>query len=190
MTNTVATEIPGYVAGSWTIDPVHSEVSFSVRHLMVSKVRGHFRRFEGEIVTAEDPLASSVTATVDMASIDTGNADRDQHLRSVDFFETDRHPTLTYRSTSVRADGDRFLVEGDLTMHGVTRSVPLTLELNGFQPDTPFGDSRAGFSASAEIDRRDFGITFNAPLPGGGLGLGERVQITLEVEAILQTPAA
>src|SRR5260370_29153578 len=105
---------------------------------MVSKVRGHFRRFEGEIVTAEDPLGSSVTATVDMASIDTGNPDRDEHLRSVDFFETDRHPTLTYRSTGVHADGDRFVVARHLTLHAVTPRVPLTLELNGFQRDTPF----------------------------------------------------
>ena len=190
MTSTQATEIPGYVAGSWTIDPVHSEVSFSVRHLMVSKVRGRFTTFEGEIVTAEDPLASSVSATVDLASIDTSNADRDAHLRSADFFDTDQHPTLTYRSTGVRPDGERFVVDGDLTLHGVTRSVPLELELNGFQPTTPFGDSRAGFSATAEIDRRDFGISFNLPLEGGGIGLGHGVQITLEVEAILQTPAA
>jgi polyisoprenoid-binding protein YceI len=189
MTTTMSTVIPGYVAGRWAIDPSHSEVGFSVRHLMVSKVRGQFTRFEGEIVTAEDPLSSSVSATVDLSSVDTHDADRDAHLRSVDFFEADRHPTLTYRSTGVRPDGERFVVDGDLTLHGVTRRVPLTLELNGFQPSTPFGDSRVGFSARAEIDRRDFGISFNMPIEGGGVVVGEKVQISLEVEAILQ-PAA
>jgi polyisoprenoid-binding protein YceI len=189
MTTTMSTEIPGYVAGRWAIDPSHTEVGFSVRHLMVSKVRGRFTRFEGEIVTAEDPLASSVNATVDLSSVDTHDADRDAHLRSADFFETDHHPTLTYRSTGVRRHGERFVVDGDLTLHGVTRSVPLTLELNGFQPSTPFGDTRAGFSAQAEIDRRDFGITFNMSIDGGGVVVGDKVQISLEVEAILQ-PAA
>ena len=190
MRSTLTTEIPGYVAGTWVIDPTHTEVGFSVRHLMVSKIRGRFARFDGEIVTAEDPLASSVTATVDLSSVDTNNADRDAHLRSADFFETDHHPTLTYRSTGVRRDGERLVVDGDLTLHGVTRSVPLTLELNGFQPSTPFGDSRFGFSARAEIDRRDFGITFNMTMDGGGVVVGDHVQISLEVEAILQAPAA
>ena len=190
MTSTLTTEVPGYVAGRWTIDPTHSEVAFSVRHLMVSKIRGHFAQFDGEIVTAADPLASSVSATVDLASVVTGNADRDAHLRSADFFETDHHPTLTYRSTGVRRDGDDFVVDGELTLHGVTRAVPLKLELNGFQPVTPFGDSRVGFSATAEIDRRDFGITFNMPVDGGGVVIGDRVQIVLEVEAIRQAPAA
>src|SRR5260370_5825406 len=190
MTSTLTTEIPGYIAGRWAIDQVHSEVGFSVRHLMVSKVRGRFAQFEGEIVTGEDPLASSVSAEVDMSSVDTNNTDRDAHLRSADFFAADQHPTLTYRSTGVRRGDDGFVVDGDLTLHGVTKSVPLTLELNGFQPQTPFGDTRARFSAHAEIDRRDFGITFNMALEGGGVGLGDKVHITLEVDAILQPPAA
>jgi polyisoprenoid-binding protein YceI len=190
MTGTLATVFPGYLAGSWTIDPVHSEVSFTVSHLTVSKVRGRFTSFEGEIVTAEDPLASSVVATADLSSVDTSNTDRDTQLRSADFFATDQHPTLTYRSTGVRRASDGFVVDGDLTRHGVTWPVSLDLELNGFQPSTPFGDSRVGFSARAEIDRRDFGITFNMPLDGGGVVIGERVQISLEVEAILQQPAA
>jgi len=191
MTSTLVTnEIPGYVAGTWAIDPTHSEVGFSVRHLMVSKVRGHFAEFEGEIVTAEDPLQSSVSASVALVSVVTGSEDRDAHLRGADFFETEHHPTMTYRSTGVRRHGTDFVVDGELTLHGVTRSVPLTLELNGFQPQTPFGDSRVGLSARGEIDRRDFGITFNMAIDGGGVVVGDRVQIQLEIEAILQSPAA
>ena len=190
MSSTLTTQIPGYVAGTWTIDPSHSEVGFSVRHLMVSKVRGRFATFEGEIVTGEDPLDSAVTATVELSSVDTNDAGRDEHLRSADFFEIESHPHLIYRSTGVRRDGDDFVVDGELTVHGVTRSVPLQLELNGFQASTPFGDSRVGFSARAEIDRRDFGIGFNMPLDGGGVVVGDKVQISLEVEAILQAPAA
>jgi polyisoprenoid-binding protein YceI len=190
MAATFVTDLPGYVAGTWTIDPSHSEVSFTVRHLMVSKVRGRFNGFEGQVVTGADPESSSVRATVDLSSIDTGNADRDVHLRSTDFFDVDQHPTMTYESTGIRYDGDDVIVDGDLTLHGVTRPVPLTLEVNGFQPNTPFGDTRVGFSATGELNRSDFGISFNMPLDGGGVGLGEKVKLNLEVEAILETPNA
>ena len=115
------TVVPGYITGNWKVDPVHSDVSFSVRHLMVSKVRGHFRTFDAEIVTAENPLESKVTATVDLSSIDTDNPDRDAHIRSADFFEVETYPTLTYRSTGIREDGDGYIVDGELTLHGVTR---------------------------------------------------------------------
>src|SRR5260370_5093485 len=107
--STVATQIPGYVAGTWTIDPTHSEVSFTVGHLMVSKVRGRFGRFEGEIVTGEDPLASSVSAEIDLTSIDTNQPDRDAHIRSADFFEVERYPAMTYQSSALRYDGDDFV---------------------------------------------------------------------------------
>lgn len=187
---TVVTDLPGFVAGTWTIDPSHSEVSFTIRHLMVSKVRGRFTAFDGQVVTAADPLASSMRATVDLASIDTANADRDAHIRSADFFEVERHPTMTYQSTGVRYDGDDLVLDGDLTLHGVTQAVPLKLEVNGFQPSTPFGDSRVGFSATGELRRSDFGITFNMPLDGGGIALGEKVQLHIEIEAILDTPDA
>jgi polyisoprenoid-binding protein YceI len=187
MTAVDTTQIPGYVAGTWKIDPSHSEVSFTVRHLMVSKVRGRFTDFEGTLVTGSDPAESSVEATVQLASIDTANADRDAHVRSADFFDVENHPVLQYRSTSVRPEGDGFVVEGELSLHGVTKSVPLALEINGFQGNTPFGDSRAGFSATAEIDRRDFGIVFNAPLEGGGVALANKINIHLEVDAVLQT---
>jgi polyisoprenoid-binding protein YceI len=182
--------VTGYIPGTWTIDPTHSEVGFSVRHLMVSKVKGRFTEFSGTFVTGDDPLDSGVEASVVLSSVDTGNADRDAHLRSADFFETDQHALLTYRSTGVHFDGDDFVVDGELTLRGVTREVPLTLEIHGFQPETPFGDTRAGFTAIAEIDRRDFGVSFNMALEGGGVGLGNKVQITLEIEAILQTAAA
>ncbi len=178
--------IPGYTPGTWVIDPVHSDISFTVRHLVVSKVRGNFRAFEGEIVTAPDPLDSSVSVSIDLASIDTGNADRDAHLRSADFFSVEEYSTMTYRSTGVRSDGENLVVEGELTLHGVTKPVELALEVNGFQPVTPFGDSRVGFSATTEIDRNDFGITFNMVLEGGGLGLGEKIKVALEIQAVLK----
>jgi len=183
------TTISGYQVGTWNIDAVHSDVSFSVRHLMVSKVRGSFRTFEGQIVTADDPTASSVTATIDLSSIDTGNADRDNHLRSADFFDVATHPKMTFTSTSVGSVGDNFAVTGDLTLHGVTKSISFQLELNGFGPD-PWGGTRAGFSASTAISRKDFGIEFNMPLENGGVVLGDKVDITLEIEAALQPPAA
>jgi polyisoprenoid-binding protein YceI len=183
-------EVPAYVAGTWAIDPVHSDVGFAVRHLMISNIRGHFTRFEGRIVTAEDPLRSEVTADIDMSSVDTANPQRDEHLRGADFFEVDKYPTMSYRSTGIRPDGDGFLVEGELTLKGVTLPVPLKLEINGFGAD-PFASdpavgARAGFTATAEIDRTDFGISYNGPIPGGGLALGETVRIVLEIEAVLQ----
>lgn len=181
-----AVEIPGYVAGTWTIDPVHSEVSFVVRHMMVSKVRGRFDKFEGTIVTAPDPLQSSVTATVELSSVNTGEPNRDNHIRSADFFEVESHPHLTFRSTGVRPDGDNFLLDGDLTIRGTTKPVTLKLEVNGFGPDA-YGGTRAGFSASGEINRNDFGVSYNGPIPGGGGGVvvSEKVTITLEIEGVL-----
>ena len=188
-TDTTATEIPGYVAGTWTIDPVHSEVGFWDRHMMVSKVRGKFNTFSGQIVTGENPLQSSVTAEIDLASIDTNNEQRDDHIRSSDFFDVETNPAMTFRSTGVSADGDGFIVEGDLSLHGVTRRVPLHLEVNGFGKD-PYGGTRAGFSATTELNRTDFGIDTNMPLDGGGVVIGDKIQVSLEVEAILQTPEA
>jgi polyisoprenoid-binding protein YceI len=187
MTAVETTTIPGYTAGTWDIDPTHSEVAFTVRHLMVSKVRGRFTRFSGSFVTGADPLDSSVQATIDLGSIDTANADRDAHIRSADFFDVEQHTELTFSSTGVRQEGDHFVVDGDLSLRGVTKPVSLQLEVNGFQPTTPFGDSRVGFSATTEINRDDFGVSFNAPLEGGGFVLGQKIQIHLEVEAILRT---
>jgi len=179
------TAIPGYTAGTWAIDPVHSEVGFTVRHMMVSKVRGKFTGFAGKIVTGADPLDSSVTADIELGSITTGNEQRDAHLRSADFFEVDRTPVMSYRSTSIRRQGSGYVLDGQLTLKGVTRDVPLTLELNGFGPDA-YGGTRAGFSATAEISRGDFGINWNAAIEGGGVVVSDKVTIQLEIEAVLQ----
>jgi polyisoprenoid-binding protein YceI len=184
MSTLTAEKIPGYVVGTWNIDPVHSEIGFTVRHLMVSKVRGKFTKFEGTIVTAPDPLQSKVEAKIDLNSIDTGNEQRDNDLRSSNYFEVDKYPEMIYRSTSIRQEGDGFIVEGDLTLHGVTRQVPLRVELNGFTKD-PWGGTRVGFSATTEISRKDFGISFDIPLEGGGVVVGDRVQVNLEIEAVL-----
>jgi polyisoprenoid-binding protein YceI len=183
-------ELPGYVAGTWTIDPVHSEVSFTVRHMMVSKVRGRFDKFEGTITTAPDPLQSGVTATVDLGSVNTGNETRDNHIRSEDFFHTEKHPAMTFRSTGIRPDGSNFLLDGDLTLRGVTRPVTFRLEVNGFGPD-PYGGTRAGFSATAEINRNDWNVSYNGPIPGAGTGmvLSDKVTINLEIEGILSQGA-
>ncbi|MGP4029795.1 YceI family protein [Actinomadura sp. 3N407] len=186
-------EIPGYIAGTWTIDPLHSGVGFTIRHLMVSKVRGRFGTFEGTIVTGDDPLDSSVTATIDLASIDTGIAQRDEHVRSADFLDVEKYPAMTYRSTGVRPDGDGFVLDGELTLRGVTKQVPLDLEMGGFAPDTfrqddPFKGARAGFTATGEIRRLEFGVGDTTMVPGGGgLGLSDKVQIILEIQASLQT---
>jgi polyisoprenoid-binding protein YceI len=178
-------EIPGLVAGTWDIDPVHSEVGFSVRHLMVSKVKGSFKTFSGSITIAENPLESKVEVTIDASTVDTRDENRDTHLRSSDFFEVDKHPQITFSSTSVRPAGSDYEVTGDLTIHGVTRAVDLEVEFNGVSPD-PWGGTRAGFSASTEISRSDFGIEFNMALDGGGVVVGDKIKITLEIEAVLQ----
>jgi polyisoprenoid-binding protein YceI len=184
-TSAETTTIPGYVAGTWTIDPIHSEVGFAVRHMMVSKVRGKFKTFSGELVTGENPLDSSVTAEIDLASIDTGAEQRDEHIRSADFFEVETYPTMTYRSTGVRADGDDYVVDGELTLKGVTKQVPLKLDLNGFGPD-PYGGTRAGFTATTEINRREFGVNFSAPMQNGGAVVADKITIHLEIEAVLK----
>ncbi len=183
-------EIPGYVAGTWTIDPAHTDISFTVRHMMVSKVRGHFQTFHGEIITAADPLSSSATVTIDLASLDTNNAQRDEHIRSADFFEVETYPTMTYRTTGVRAERGDFVVDGELTLHGVTRPVALEVEANGFSQHHPMLGTRTGFSAKGEINRKDFGIDIDLPMDGGGVVVADKVSIVLEVEAVLNTPEA
>jgi polyisoprenoid-binding protein YceI len=177
------TVIPGYVAGTWDIDPTHSDVSFSVRHMMVSKVRGRFSGVRGRIVTGAAVLDSSVTAEIDVTSFDTGNAQRDEHVRSADYLHAAQFPTMNYRSTGVRWD-DGLVVDGELTLHGITRAVPLAVELTGFGPD-PWGGIRAGFSATTKINRKDFGISTEVPLDGGGVVIGDTVQISLDVQAVL-----
>jgi polyisoprenoid-binding protein YceI len=179
-----ATQIPGYIAGTWDLDPVHSTIGFIARHLMVSKVRGEFTSFEAQVVTAPNPLDSTATATIDLSSVSTGNEMRDNDLRSTNFFDVETHPKMTFASTAIRQDHEIFLVDGDLTIRGVTKPVTLAVEINGFGPD-PYGGTRAGFSATAEINRTDFGVSFNAPVPGGVM-VSERIQIEIEAEAVLR----
>ena len=171
--------IPDCPAGTWKADSAHSEIAFSVHQLMISKVRGRFTGHDVTIVTGEDPRDSSVAATIDLASIATGNEKRDKHLRSGAYLDVGKYPTMSYRSTGVRPTGDGWVVDGGLTLHGVTRQVPLTVEVYGSGPD-PYGGQRAGFFATAWINRRDFGID------GGGVMVGNKVSLSLEIQAVLQ----
>lgn len=182
---TVAVAVPGYLVGTWKVDPAHSEIAFTVRHLMISRVRGRFTTYDATIETAPDPSDSSVTATVDLASIATGNEIRDNHLRSADYLETGKYPTMSYRSSGVRRTAEGWVIDGELTLHGVTRSVPLDVEVGGFSVDT-FGAQRAGFAATTQISRRDFGIDLTIPLDGGGVAVGDTVTISLDIQAVLQ----
>ena len=178
-------QVPGYQSGTWAIDQAHSEVGFSVRHMMVSKVRGRFSDFAGEVVLGENPLDSSVTAEIQLASIDTNNSQRDEHIRSADFFEVETHPTMTFRSTGVRQAADGYLVDGDLTLKGITKGVTLELELNGFNPD-PWGGERLAFTATGKVNREEFGLTWNQALEAGGVLVSDQVKISLEIQATLQ----
>lgn len=171
--------------GTWTIDPSHSEVGFSVRHLGISKTRGRFGAFTGELVVADEPTESRVTVEIDASSIDTKDAGRDEHLRGDDFFDVANHPVITFATTGVEPRGEDWLVRGELTIRGVTRPVVLEAEVVGLETD-PWGNDRAGFQASTEVNREDFGLTWNAALESGGLLVGKKVTIHLEVEAVRQ----
>ncbi len=181
MTVAVATDL---TAGTWAIDPVHSSINFSVRHLMVSKVRGSFETFSGAVTIAEGGTPS-VNATIDVNSIDTRNEQRDAHVRSADFFDAENYPTATFVSTGVRPDGDDYIVDGDFTLKGVTKPVSLKLEFNGVNPGMGQG-AVAGFEASVVLNRKDFGIDIDMPLETGGTVVGDKVTITLEIEALKQ----
>ena len=165
--------------GVWNIDASHSEVGFVARHLMVSKVRGQFKDFSAVVTVAEPFAQSSVEATVQMASVDTNSSDRDTHVKSAEFFDVENNPVMTFTSTKVT---DRTL-EGVLTIKGVTKQVTLDLEFGGVSAD-PWGGTRAGFEASTEINRKDFGLTWNVALEGGGVLVGEKVKIILDVELV------
>lgn len=180
-----ADQIPGYRVGTWKVDPSHSEVGFSVRHLAISKVKGQFEQFDATFVTAENPLDSSVTATAEVESIDTNEPNRDAHLRTSDFFAVEKFPQLTFVSTGVRDNDGDFLVDGDLTMRGVTKPVTFDFEFGGFGEDA-YGNYKAGFTATTVVKREDFGLTWNAPLEKGGLLLGADVTITIDVQASLE----
>lgn len=172
-------------AADYQIDPAHSSVNFQIKHLAISKVNGAFLEFTGAFsYDAADPAATKAEAVIQVASVDTGNEKRDEHLRNADFFDVETFPTMTFKSTSVKmTSATEGKVSGDLTMHGVTRSVTLDLEINGTATD-PWGNERVGASLTGVIPRKDWGLTYNAPLEAGGLVLGEDVKISLEIEGI------
>ena len=176
--------IPGYVAGTWDIDPVHSHIGFMARHLMVSKVRGKFSQVTGEITIAEDPLQSTVEVRIPAASIETGVTDRDNHLRSPDFLHVEKHPELVFTNARVKdLDGSEFKLVGDLTIRDVTRQVELDAEFEGVAR-SPWGSEVIGFSATTEIDRDEFGVTWNQALETGGVMVGKKVKIEISGEAV------
>ncbi|MDN5759112.1 MAG: YceI family protein [Tomitella sp.] len=172
-------------AGTWAIDPAHSTVGFTVRHLVVSKVRGTFDEFSGQITISEDGKPS-VEAEVRVDSVNTRNAQRDEHIRGADFFEVESHSVATFRSTSVQPKGDDYVLTGELTLRGVTKEIELDLEFLGVNPGMGNGPV-AGFEAATTLNRRDFGITIDTPLEGGGAVVGDKIGITIEIEAGLQS---
>jgi polyisoprenoid-binding protein YceI len=178
---------PTDLSGTYALDPAHTRIGFSARHAMVTKVRGAFNEFEGgATLDFADPTKSSAQLTIQTASVDTRNEQRDSHLRTNDFFDAPRYPTITFVSTSVRQTGDEtFEVVGDLTIKDVTKSVTLSVEFTGAAKD-PFGNTRVGFEGSTTIERSDYGVTFNAALETGGLLVSEKVTIELEIAAIRQ----
>jgi polyisoprenoid-binding protein YceI len=187
MSSATVVELPGYVAGTWDFDPPHTYVGFVVRHLVVTKVRGKFENVEGHLVTAENPLESSVEVSVDLNSVNTSNEMRDNHLRSADFFEIETYPRMTFRSTGVRQNGDDFILDGDLTIKDTTRPVSLHFEYAGVTPD-PWGGTRIGFSAKGEINRRDFNVNFEG-LQNGLAVVADKIELVIDVEAKLRQDA-
>ena len=191
MTDTVATtrEFDGLVipaAGTYLLDAAHKRVGFVVKHLMVSKVRGNFSEADATITIGEDPMQSSVTATIKTASVHTGQVDRDNHLRTGDFFEAEKYPTMEFRSTGIKSHaGTEFVLDGELTIKGVTKPVELLVEFEGVGR-SPYGFDVFGFSATTEIDREDWGLTYNMALETGGVMIGKKVKIEIEGEAIRQ----
>ncbi len=169
-------------AGTWAIDPAHTTVSFSARHLMAAKVRGTFKTFSGAINIADSPATSEVNVSIDAGSIDTGVEDRDGHLRSPDFLNIEEFPSLEFASTAVRQVGSHYEVDGDLVIRGARNPVTLTMEYHGLVTD-PWGNEKALFSAHTKINREDWGLTWNAPLEAGGWLVGKSVDIELEVQA-------
>jgi polyisoprenoid-binding protein YceI len=177
---------PKYTVGTWALEPTHSDISFTVRHLAISKVRGKFETFDVTIVTAEDPKDSTIEATVDVSSVNTGQEARDGHLRTSDFFLVEEHPQMVFKATGAGLSfkGDDFTLVGDLTLRGITLPVTLTGELGGVIDD-PYGNVRAGVTASTKINRHDFGVSWNQALDAGGFTLGDDVTINLELQFVL-----
>lgn len=175
---------------AYTLDPSHTTVEFVVRHLMIAKVRGRFTAFDGQVELAPgSDLPVSITATIDAASIDTREEQRDAHLRSADFLEVDKYPHLTFQSERVEGTPEHFKIDGQLTIHGITRDVRLTGSFEGRAQD-PWGGVRVGYAAHVTISRKDFGLAWNAALETGGVVVGDEVRIELNVEAVLAQKAA
>jgi len=176
-------------ATPWNIDVSHSAIAFSVRHMVIAKVHGRFARWSGAVTfDPKDPASAAVAVRIEAASIDTQVADRDTHLRSPDFLDVEKFPEIAFTSRSVAKSGEGWAVAGDLTLHGVTRPVTLAAEFAGTGKD-PWGNQRAGFSAKVTLDRKDFGLVWNAALEAGGVLVGEKVEIAIELEAIQQAAA-
>jgi len=172
------------VTGTWNLDTAHTRLGFSAKHAMVTTVRGAFEEFDGNLtLDGDNPAASSAEVTIQAASFASGNEQRDGHVRSADFLDVDNHPTLTFRSTDVRHDGDEFVLVGDLTIRGTSRPVEIAVELEGVEKD-PWGNQRIGFTGETTISRKDYGLTWNVPLDGGGLLVSDKVKITLDVSAV------
>ena len=171
--------------GTWVIDPSHSSVGFVARHLMVTKVRGTFGMKSATLVAPENPLDAKVEASVDVSSVDTKDEGRDNHLRSADFFDVENHPTMEFRSTGARVENGDFLVDGDLTIRGITKPVTFDFEFGGFGTD-PWGNYKAGATAKTVVNREDFGLTWNAALETGGVLVGKDVTIELDLQLTLQ----
>jgi len=178
-------------AEKFNLDTVHSNIGFSVRHLKISRVSGHFKTWHGTLLVDEsNPAASQAEVSIEAASIDTKEPQRDDHLRSGDFLDAANHSTLNFKSTKIeKLSDDRYKVTGDLTIRGATHEVVLDTEYLGRAKD-PWGGERIGFFAKTTINRKDFGLTFNIPLEGGGVVVGEKVEITLDIEAVKETVAA
>ena len=171
---------------TWQIDPAHTNVEFSVRHMMISNVKGQFQKTSGTVdVNGKDPTSAKIDATIDATSINTRVDKRDAHLKSPAFLDVDKFPTITFKSTKIEADGPgKWKVTGDLTLHGVTKPVVLDVESTGTPVTDPMGNTRAGASATTKISRKDFGLTWNQPLETGGVMVGDEVAISIDVEAI------
>lgn len=180
---TLAPGISALTPGIWNVDASHSTIGFVARHLMVSKVRGRFAAFTGTLTIADDPLASKVEATAEIASITTGDDARDGHLKSPDFFDAEQFPNMTLVSKGIDVDGSNYVLHTDLTIKGVTKSVDFALEFDGVSGD-PWGGTRVGFTAEADVNRKEWGLEWNVALETGGVLVSEKVKIQLEIEAV------
>ncbi|MDQ1367176.1 MAG: hypothetical protein QOF20_2926 [Acidimicrobiaceae bacterium] len=185
--NTERRELPA--PGRWSIDPTHSRIQFVARHMMISRVRGHFSSFFGTVEIAPEPTQSSVEAVIQAASIDTGDKTRDSHVRSADFLDVQEYPEIRFLSTAVRPSGDSWEVDGDLTVKNIVRPVTLRVDYTGTATD-PWGGTRVGFEATTVINREDFGVTWNQVLEAGELMVGKEIKVELDIEAVLENPSA